>query len=161
RRFLVPVQMQSIVVLPMQTCWLRNLLGELHTPLSSATLIYCDNVYLSCNPVQHQRTKHIEIDIHFIRDLVVASQVRVLHVPSRYQFADIFTKDLSSTLFGNFNPVLASAVLSLQLLGSVSRICLCIVFIPIDIDNEDDRSIHNPTILTAKVQIISTLRITQ
>nr|GEY58867.1 ribonuclease H-like domain-containing protein [Tanacetum cinerariifolium] len=43
-----------------ETCWLGNLLCELHTPLSSTTLIYCDNVsavYLSCNPVQHQRTK--------------------------------------------------------------------------------------------------------
>ncbi|GJZ28890.1 ribonuclease H-like domain-containing protein [Tanacetum coccineum] len=39
-----------------ETCWLRNLLRELHTPLSSATLVYCDNVsavYLSSNPVQH------------------------------------------------------------------------------------------------------------
>ncbi|GJT17937.1 ribonuclease H-like domain-containing protein, partial [Tanacetum coccineum] len=54
-----------------QMCWLRNLLRELYTPLSSATLVYCDNVsviYLSSNPVQHQRTKHIEIDIHFVRD---------------------------------------------------------------------------------------------
>ncbi|GJS47267.1 ribonuclease H-like domain-containing protein [Tanacetum coccineum] len=83
-----------------ETCWLRNLLCELHTPLSSATLVYCDNVsvvYLSCNPVQHQRTKHIEIDIHFVHDLVVVGQVRVLHVPSRYQFADIFIKGLPST----------------------------------------------------------------
>nr|GEY25484.1 ribonuclease H-like domain-containing protein [Tanacetum cinerariifolium] len=85
-----------------ETCWLRNLLRELHTPLSTDTLVYCDNVsavYLSCNPVQHQRTKHIEIDIHYARDLVVAGQVRVLHVPSRYQFANIFTKGLLSALF--------------------------------------------------------------
>nr|GEX99497.1 ribonuclease H-like domain-containing protein [Tanacetum cinerariifolium] len=78
-----------------ETCWLRNLLRELHTPLSSTTLVCCDNVsavYLSSNPVQHHRTKHIEIDIHFVRDLVTVGQVRVLHVPSRYQFADIFTK---------------------------------------------------------------------
>ncbi|GKB73087.1 ribonuclease H-like domain-containing protein [Tanacetum coccineum] len=56
-----------------ETCWLRNLLRELHTPLTPATLVYCDNVsvvYLSCNPVQHQCTKHIEIDIHFVHDLV-------------------------------------------------------------------------------------------
>ncbi|GKB44775.1 ribonuclease H-like domain-containing protein [Tanacetum coccineum] len=89
-----------------ETCWLRNLLRELHTPLSSATLVYCDNVsavYLSSNPVQHQRTKHIEIDIHFVRDLVAAGQVRVLHVPSRYQFADIFTKGLPSALFEEFH----------------------------------------------------------
>ncbi|GKA37805.1 ribonuclease H-like domain-containing protein [Tanacetum coccineum] len=88
-----------------ETYWLRNLLRELHTSLSSATLVYCDNVstvYLSCNPVQHQHTKHIEIDIHFVRDLVAAGQVRVLHVPSRYQFADIFTKGLPSALFEEF-----------------------------------------------------------
>nr|GEW96599.1 ribonuclease H-like domain-containing protein [Tanacetum cinerariifolium] len=85
-----------------ETCWLRNLLRELYTPLSSAMLVYCDNfsaVYLSCNPVQRQRTNHIEIGIHFVHDLVGAGQVRVLHVPSRYQFADIFTKGLSSALF--------------------------------------------------------------
>ncbi|GKC02688.1 ribonuclease H-like domain-containing protein [Tanacetum coccineum] len=60
-----------------ETCWLRNLLP-------------------------HQRTNYIEIDIHFVRDLAVAGQVRVLHVPSRYQFAYIFTKGLSSALFEEF-----------------------------------------------------------
>ncbi|GKE34437.1 ribonuclease H-like domain-containing protein [Tanacetum coccineum] len=93
-----------------ETCWLRNLLRELHTPLSSATLVYCDNVnavYLSCNPVQHQRTKHIEIDIHFVRDLVAVGQVRVLHVPSRYQFEDISTNGLPSALFEEFRSSLS------------------------------------------------------
>ncbi|GKF95770.1 ribonuclease H-like domain-containing protein, partial [Tanacetum coccineum] len=93
-----------------ETCWLRNLLRELHTPISSATLVYCDNVsvvYLSCNPVQHQRTKHIKIDIHFVCDLVAAGQVRVFHVPSRYQFADIFTKGLPSALFEEFRSCLS------------------------------------------------------
>ncbi|GJR37402.1 ribonuclease H-like domain-containing protein [Tanacetum coccineum] len=88
-----------------ETCWLRNLLRELHAPLSSTMLVYCDNVndmYLSSNPVQHQRMKHIEIDIHFVRDLVAVGQVRVLHVPSRYQFANIFTKGLPYALFDKF-----------------------------------------------------------
>ncbi|GKB39228.1 ribonuclease H-like domain-containing protein [Tanacetum coccineum] len=88
-----------------ETAWLRNLLLELHAPLSTATIVYCDNVsavYLSTNPVQHQRTKHIEIDIHFVRDYVASGQVRVLHVPSRYQYADIFTKGLPSALFLEF-----------------------------------------------------------
>ncbi|GJS09132.1 ribonuclease H-like domain-containing protein [Tanacetum coccineum] len=88
-----------------ETCWLRNLLRELHTPLSFATLVYCDNVnavYLSSNPIQHQRTKHIEIDIHFVQNLVAVGQVRVLHVPSRYQYANIFTKGLPSALFEEF-----------------------------------------------------------
>jgi len=52
-----------------EATWLRQLLSELHAPLQRATLVYCDNisaVYMSSNPVQHQRTKHIEIDLHFI-----------------------------------------------------------------------------------------------
>ncbi|GJY46264.1 ribonuclease H-like domain-containing protein [Tanacetum coccineum] len=93
-----------------ETAWLRNLLRELHYPLSTATLVYCDNVsavYMSANPVQHQRTKHIEIDIHFVRDMVTAGQVRVLHVLSRYQYADIFTKGLPSALFEEFRSSLS------------------------------------------------------
>ncbi|GJU95716.1 ribonuclease H-like domain-containing protein [Tanacetum coccineum] len=69
-----------------ETAWLHNLLREIYTLLLSATLVYCDNVsaiYITTNP-DHQRTKHIEIDIHFVRDIV---QVRVLHVISRYQFS--------------------------------------------------------------------------
>ncbi|GKE32945.1 ribonuclease H-like domain-containing protein, partial [Tanacetum coccineum] len=88
-----------------ETCWLRNLLQELHTPFSTATLVYYDNVsavYLSSNLVQHQCTKHIEIDIHFVRDLVAAGHIRVLHVPSRYQYADVFTKGLPTVLFDEF-----------------------------------------------------------
>ncbi|GKB81887.1 ribonuclease H-like domain-containing protein [Tanacetum coccineum] len=84
-----------------ETDWLRNLLLELHTPLQTATLVYCDNlsaIYLSANPVQHQRTKNIKIDIHFVRDMVTQGYVCVLHVPSRYQYAEIFTKGLPSAL---------------------------------------------------------------
>nr|GEU83683.1 ribonuclease H-like domain-containing protein [Tanacetum cinerariifolium] len=93
-----------------ETCWLCNLLRELHTPLSTATLFYYDNVsvvYLSSNPMQHQRTKHIEIDIHFVRDLVSTGRIRVLHVPSHYQYADIFTKGLPKTLFDEFRSSLS------------------------------------------------------
>nr|GEW11786.1 ribonuclease H-like domain-containing protein [Tanacetum cinerariifolium] len=93
-----------------ETCWLRNLLRELHTPLSIGTLVYCDNlsaVYLSSNPVQHQRTKHIEIDIHFVRDLVSTGRIRVLHVSSHYQYADIFTKGLPRALFDDFRSSLS------------------------------------------------------
>ncbi|GJW37768.1 ribonuclease H-like domain-containing protein [Tanacetum coccineum] len=93
-----------------ETAWLRNLLRELHSPLSTATLVYCDNVsavYMSANVVQHQRTKHIEIDIHFVRDMVTAGQVSVLHIPSRYQYADIFTKRLPTALFKEFRSSLS------------------------------------------------------
>ncbi|KAJ9566959.1 hypothetical protein OSB04_002925 [Centaurea solstitialis] len=88
-----------------ETSCLCNLLRELHHAPTKATIVYCDNVsaiYMSSNPVQHQRTKHIEIDIHFVRDKVALGHVRVLHVPSSSQYADIFTKGLPHSLFSDF-----------------------------------------------------------
>jgi len=88
-----------------ECCWLRQLLQELHVPLKVATVVYCDNVsavYMTANPVHHRRTKHIEIDIHFVREKVALGEVRVLHVPSQYQFADIMTKGLPVQLFQDF-----------------------------------------------------------
>jgi hypothetical protein len=84
---------------------LRQLLHELQTPPSRCTLVYCDNisvVYLSTNLVQHQRTKHVDIDLHFVREKVAISQVCVLHVPTTSQFVDIFTKGLPSSVFNEF-----------------------------------------------------------
>jgi hypothetical protein len=77
-----------------EASWLRQLLVELHSPLIKSTLVYCDNVsvvYLSTNPVQHQWTKHVEIDLHFVRGRGAIGDVRVLHVPTTSQFANIFT----------------------------------------------------------------------
>jgi hypothetical protein len=88
-----------------EATWLRQLLHELQAPPSRCILVYCDNisvVYLSTNPFQHQRTKHVEIDLHFIREKVAIGQVRVLHVPTISQFVDIFTKGLPSSVFNEF-----------------------------------------------------------
>ncbi|KAK4352549.1 hypothetical protein RND71_028067 [Anisodus tanguticus] len=88
-----------------EICWLRNLLLELQCPLRKASIVYCDNIsaiYMSHNPVQHQRTKHIEMDIHFVREKVARGQVKILHVPSSYQYVDIFTKGLPRQLFTYF-----------------------------------------------------------
>ena len=67
-----------------EAAWLRHLLQELHAPLHRATLVYCDNisaVYMSSNLIQRQRTKHIEIDLHFVRERVAVGDVCV-HVSS-------------------------------------------------------------------------------
>lgn len=88
-----------------ESYWIRNLLLELHCLIHKATLVYYDNVsaiYLFGNLVQHQCTKHIEMDIYFVRDKVACGQVCVLHVPSCYQIADIFTKGLPRILFDDF-----------------------------------------------------------
>ena len=74
-------------------------------PLRQATLVYCDNisaVYMTSNPVQHQRTKHVEIDLHFVRERVSIGDLRVLHMPTSSQYADIFTKGLPSSVFTEF-----------------------------------------------------------
>jgi hypothetical protein len=84
--------------------WLRQLLHELQSPLSQCSLVYCDNistVYLSTNPVQHQRAKHVEIELHFVREVIIG-QVHVLHVPTTSQFVNIFTNGLSSLMFNEF-----------------------------------------------------------
>nr|GEW06519.1 NBS-containing resistance-like protein [Tanacetum cinerariifolium] len=104
-RFSAEAEYHGVANVVAETAWIRNLLRELHNPLFTATLVYCDNVSAVCmstNPVQHQRTKLIEIDIYFVRDMIARGQVRVLHVPSRYQYTDIFTKGLPTALFEEF-----------------------------------------------------------
>ncbi|GJY75385.1 ribonuclease H-like domain-containing protein [Tanacetum coccineum] len=95
----------------------KSKLGSDGDPISDPTLyrsLACGLHYLtftrpdiSYAVQQHQRTKHIEIDIHFVRDMVAHGQVRFLHVPSRYQYADIFTKGLPSVLFEEFRTSLS------------------------------------------------------
>ena len=88
-----------------EATWLRQLLTELRHPPRRATLVYCDNIsaiYLSSNPVQHQRTKYVEIDLHFVREKVTLGHIRVLHVPTTSQYADVFTKGLPTSLFQEF-----------------------------------------------------------
>ncbi|KAM2612954.1 hypothetical protein TB2_032855 [Malus domestica] len=81
--------------------WLRSLYKDLHLHLVQPT-IWCDNVSsiaLASNPVFHSRTKHLEVDYHYVREKVVRGQLLVNYVCSQDQLADIFTKGLSSSRF--------------------------------------------------------------
>lgn len=101
---------RSVANATAECCWIRNLLRELHVDLPKASVIYCDNVsvvYLSANPVHHRQTKHVELDVHFVREKVALGQFRVLHVPTQYQFADIMTKGLPTALFEEFRDSLS------------------------------------------------------
>ncbi|WVZ70821.1 hypothetical protein U9M48_019457 [Paspalum notatum var. saurae] len=101
-----------------------NLLGELKINLPKATVAFCDNVsavYMSHNPVHHRRTKHIELDIHFVREKVAIGQLRIHHVPSSRQLADVFTKGLPTSLFLDFWDNLTVATPTSRLRGGVER----------------------------------------
>ena len=84
-----------------EVIWFLNLLQELHIPVTDPVKMYCDNkaaVDLTANPVYHARTKHIELDCHFIREKITAGIVSVHQIPSLQNAADILTKGLSKVL---------------------------------------------------------------
>ena len=78
--------------------WLRGLLAELGFSQCSPTPLHADNtsaIHISVNPIFHERTKHIEVDCHFIREAFDARTISLPYVPSNLQVADIFTKALT------------------------------------------------------------------
>ncbi|PKU76601.1 Retrovirus-related Pol polyprotein from transposon TNT 1-94 [Dendrobium catenatum] len=80
-----------------EVIWLRRLLEDFHIPQKSPTIIYCDNtsaIALANNPVYHARTKHIDVDCHFIRDCIRSNHLAVHHICTNDQIADVFTKPL-------------------------------------------------------------------
>ncbi|GKE75831.1 putative RNA-directed DNA polymerase [Tanacetum coccineum] len=82
--------------------WLQALLNELGIRSSSTPILWCDNLgatYLSANPIFHARTKHVEIDYHFVREKVAQGDLRVQHISTHDQIADIFTKPLPTPRF--------------------------------------------------------------
>ncbi|XP_020695806.2 uncharacterized protein LOC110109199 [Dendrobium catenatum] len=82
--------------------WLRRLLLDFQIPLDEPTTIFCDNasaLSLAHNPVFHARTKHIEIDHHFISDHIQKQTITATHLNSEDQIADILTKPLFTTRF--------------------------------------------------------------
>ena len=81
--------------------WLTYLLDALHIP-KDLPVLHCDNLSalaLASNPVYHARTKHIELDYHYIREQVMAKNLTISYVPTIEQLADIFTKSLTGQQF--------------------------------------------------------------
>jgi hypothetical protein len=82
--------------------WLRMLFRELQVSLPSPPTLWCDNsgaLSLASNPVSHARTKHIEVDIHFIREKVTNRDIQLRYISTLDQVADIFTKGLNADRF--------------------------------------------------------------
>ncbi|GJS76930.1 nucleotide-binding alpha-beta plait domain-containing protein [Tanacetum coccineum] len=82
--------------------WLQALLNELGIYSSLTPILWCDNLgatYLSANPIFHARIKHVEIDNHFIWEKIAQGDLRVQHISTHDQIADIFTKPLPTPRF--------------------------------------------------------------
>lgn len=100
--------------------WIQSILFEVGICQLHPPLLLCDNLsatYLATNPVLHNRTKHIEIDHHFIREKVACKQLCVRYVPSENQLADIVTKALPSPRFFNLKTKLTVALAPRALKG--------------------------------------------
>jgi len=78
--------------------WLTHLLDEFNVPSITLVPVHCDNqaaIYIARNPVFHERTKHIELDCHFVQEKLMAGLITLHYVPSPAQLADVLTKPLS------------------------------------------------------------------
>jgi histone deacetylase 1/2 len=97
----VEAEYRSLANLSSEMLWLQSLLTELGCRFYTPKIL-CDNlstVSLAHNPTLHHRTKHMELDIFFVREKVLSKSLVVSHVPAQDQWADIFTKPLSAIKF--------------------------------------------------------------
>lgn len=81
-----------------ESMWLLSILQKMKFALPRPPTFLCDNLgttQLSFNPVQHSRMKHIQIDIHFVRDLVAINILNVWHVHTNDELTDLLTKPRS------------------------------------------------------------------
>ncbi|KAJ4793674.1 hypothetical protein LUZ62_044920 [Rhynchospora pubera] len=95
---------RSLALTCAEILWLQYLLTEMRISLSIPPTLWCDNIgatFLASNPIFHARTKHIEIDYHFVRERVASKQLRVQFLCSKDQIADVLTKPLAAQRFAD------------------------------------------------------------
>lgn len=82
--------------------WLKVLLASLGVRHHQPVHLFCDNqaaIHIATNPVFHERSKHIDIDCHFVRELLLRHVITIMHVCTKFQLADLFTKALGAPAF--------------------------------------------------------------
>ncbi len=92
--------------------------------MDAPVVIYCDNInsiLLTNNLVYHARTKHIEVHYHFIREKVLVKEIDLIHVSTKDQVANIFTKALGINKLKKFRKMLSVLEVDLNLRGSVEN----------------------------------------
>ncbi|XP_019154248.1 PREDICTED: uncharacterized protein LOC109150719 [Ipomoea nil] len=102
----IEAEYKALADVSAEVTWVVSLLRELGLYSSGPATLWCDNLgatYLCANPVFHARTKHMEIDYHFVRDKVASGEFVVNYVSTADQLADIFTKPLSAPRFATLH----------------------------------------------------------
>jgi hypothetical protein len=95
-----------------EAVWLRKLISGLFGENLETTIIHCDNqscIKLTENPVFHDRSKHIDLKYHYIRDMVQRNVIKLKYIATNEHVADILTKPLSLTKFAHFRGKLGVA----------------------------------------------------
>ena len=101
-RFVGEAKYRVIALGVTELMWLKTLFQELGYPCTVVPIVWSDNLAAKSmfeNPVFHSRTKHIEVDVHFVREKVENSEVEVRYVPTANQVADVLTKVLPRDRF--------------------------------------------------------------
>lgn len=100
-----------------EVVWLLLLLTELQQKDDESVVIHCDNmssIHLANNPMFHARTKHIEVEYHFIREKVLEGKIDLTYVDTHHQVADVFTKSLPSVKLKQFREAMSMKNVSIE-----------------------------------------------